>query len=607
MQRKKIVRIGNASGYWGDDPSALKRQVEHGNLDYITMDFLAEITMSILQKQYERNPELGYARDFVGILTQSLPQILTKKIKVISNAGGINPVACAKAIEKIAHTQGLKPKIAIVMGDNILGDLDQLYPSKGKFENLETSEPFDLVKSKIKSANVYFGALPIVEALKKWDPDIIITGRATDTGITLAPMIYEFAWDVRDWDKLASGIVAGHMLECGCQITGGNFSDWQAVKDYHEMGYPVAEVSPDGTFVLTKHEQTGGFISVDTVREQVFYEMGDPKYYITPDVVADFSTINLKQQAPDRVSVFGIKGFEPTSQYKVSMAYDNGYKAVGSIIVSGPDAKAKADRFAEILWHRSQDTFDKKETEYIGWNACHRSLGLQEDCSEILLRLGVRSQDENKVKRFSRLVSSLILSGPPGVSVLGGVPRVQKIVNYWPALMAKDLIKPKTLFFQNSQVVDENECSATVIGNSQARTDQETQTADKPTKTIQESLREINHPEGVLLSLICLARSGDKGDSVNIGLLARGEKTYAFIKEYFTAQKIKNLFQELCEGKVTRYSLDGLLGLNFILEKSLGGGGSCTLRTDAQGKTFSQALLRQKINIPDSLKDEMLK
>ena len=598
-----MIRIGNASGYWGDDPNALRRQVKKGKLDYITMDFLAEITMSILQKQRQKNPELGYARDFVPMLMDVLPDLLENKTTLITNAGGINPEACCESIRQQAEKMGLRPKIAIVSGDNILNDIKSFYPEKCSFENMETGEDFSEVVDNLACANVYYGAVPVVEALKKWKPDIIITGRVTDTGITLAPMIYEFGWALEDWDKLASGIVVGHLLECGSQSTGGNFSDWQKVKNFDEMGYPVAEVRKDGTFVLTKPEGTGGLVSVDTVREQIFYEMGDPKAYITPDVVADFSTIQLKEAGEDRVEVFGVKGTEPTDRYKVSMAFLDGYKAVGSIVVSGPCARAKAEKFAEIFWKRCNEDYLETHTEYFGWNACHGSLGHNEEAGEILLKLGVRDHDFEKVKRFTKMVPALILSGPPGVAVTGAA-KPQSVINYWPTLLPKNLVAPVIkLHGEDKTIATEGTMSGSFVAPERESSVQSVQQVDA---SLEQSLKSFGSGANYPLSKICLGRSGDKGDSANIGILARSPSSYHFLKENLTAQIIKNLFHEFCDGRVTRYSLDNLNGLNFILEKSLGGGGNCTLRSDSQGKTFSQAVLRQEVSIPKEIIDELM-
>ncbi len=603
MKSSKRLRIGNAGGFWGDDPFALKRQVEKGHLDYISIDFLAEITMSIMQKQYAQDPNKGYAYDIVTMLKDVLPQLLSQKTRLITNAGGINPQACALAIQSMAKGLGLEPKIAVVYGDNILASLPSLEREGVSFANMETHEEFAGVRKRIEAANVYFGALPVVEALRRWEPDIIITGRVTDTGITLAPMIYEFNWSLRDWDKLASGIIAGHLIECGSQVSGGNFSDWQKVPSYDEIGFPFVEMNSDGTFIITKHEKTGGLVSVDTVREQLVYEMGDPHCYITPDVVADFTTVKLHQEAPNRVLVSGIKGYEPTTLYKVSMAYSDGFKCSGNILISGPDARKKAETFSKIFWARFKaQSFIETSSEYIGWNSCHRSLSHQTEGVEVLLRLSVRASTENELKVFRKMISALILSGPPGVTVLSdGVGKTHSVVSYWPALMPKNLVHPRIALADNLKETEQ--VLSDIISGSftpQSHADQEAKEAS--TDSIS-ALTAWSHGKNETNTFydICLARSGDKGDTVNIGILARSPEAYSFIKEHVTAQSIKNLFQELCHGRVTRFALDGLMGLNFLLEESLGGGGSRSLRADAQGKTMSQAFLRQHVALPPNV------
>ncbi|MEI8025970.1 MAG: acyclic terpene utilization AtuA family protein [Pseudomonadota bacterium] len=603
MERTKPIRIGNAGGYWGDDPHALKRQVEGGHLDYITMDFLAEVTMSIMQKQRSKNPSTGYARDFLVMLEPVLVQVLKQKTKIITNAGGVNPLALAGAIEALGVKLGVTPKIAVVHGDDILSDIPELQKKGAAFRNMENNSTFDLVDGRIESANIYFGATAVVEALK-WNPDIIITGRVTDTGITVAPMIFEFGWDAKDWNKVASGMVAGHMLECGCQITGGNFSDWTKVTNFHEIGYPIAEVYPDGSFVLTKHEGTGGLVSLDTVREQLFYEMGNPKAYITPDVVVDFSSIEIAPDGPHRVKVSHVQGHEPTPFYKVSMAYRDGYKATGSIMISGPNARAKAETFSQIFWKRLSPNFLETSTEFIGWNSCHRSLGHQEEGNEILLRLSARAVDESSLQAFGKMIPSLILSGPPGVAVIGGVPKPQEVVSYWPALMNKDLVHPKISLWQNQKVVESKTVTSSPVGNFTPPAD-DVQTASSPNASVAAVIAENTKSTYAPLYAIALARSGDKGDMANIGVLARSPLAYKFICETLSAQTVKNWFQELCKGKVTRYRLDKLQGLNFLLDEALGGGGTMTLRTDAQGKTFSQALLRQRVAIPNNVLEDV--
>ena len=583
----RTIKIGNASGYWGDDPDALSRQLSGGDLDYLSMDFLAEVTMSIMQKQKNRNPQLGYATDFVAMLKPLIPEIIAKKVCIITNAGGVSPFVCAKAIAELSD----EPlRIAIVHGDNILDRLDALRQQGVSFTNMEDGGDFAKIASAVAAANVYFGASAVVHALQE-KPHIIVSGRVTDTGITLAPLIHEFAWQLDDWDKLASGVIAGHLLECGAQVSGGNFTDWHLVKKFTPMGYPIIEMAEDGSFVVTKHQNTGGLVSVDTVREQLFYEMGDPRNYIAPDVVCDFTQLSLTQVGDDRVRVVGAKGRPCTPTYKVSMCYRDGYKASGTIVVCGPRAVKKAEKFAEIFWQRCQYKFAEQLTEFCGWNSCHRSLTPAVDGDEILLRLSVRGDDRKEVKKFAKLVPALILSGPPGVAIVGAAPKVQEIVSYWPALVPKDLVYPRATVWGDSNDVEVHQRPQPLADNliPKLAVQMANSIIDLPTET-----------QGVEVSLeqLCLARSGDKGDAVNIGVLARNNETFAFLDDYLTAQRVKNYFQDFCCGSVIRYPLANLQGFNFILNKALGGGGTKSLRIDPQGKTLAQALLRQRIYLP---------
>jgi hypothetical protein len=596
---KSSITIGNAGGYWGDDPNALLRQVEGGRLDYISIDFLAEITMSIMQKQRSRDPSAGFARDFLPMLEQVLGTLMDRKTVIITNAGGVNPEGCAEAIGRMAQQLGLKPRISVVYGDDILQRIPELQASGENFRNMESGEGFEDVADRVRAANVYFGAWPVVEALKD-QPHIIITGRVTDTGITLAPMIHEFGWKQNDWNKLAAGIVAGHLIECGSQATGGNFTDWRKVKSFDNIGYPIVEVYPDSSFVLTKHPGTGGLVSVDTAREQLFYEMGTPNSYITPDVVADFSTIQLQQDGPDRVRVSGVMGCEPTPLYKVSMAYADGFKAQGQILISGPDARDKSELFADIFWRRCANlNFTERGTEHVGWNACHRSIGHRQDGNEIILKLSARADEQEPLKIFSKLVPSLILGGPAGVAVLGGAPKVQEVVSYWPALIPKTKVAARIATYADGKRAD-RALPPQIEGKFEQRP-AEHDRADAPSQSLQQLLKKHDEAQAIPLSRICLGRSGDKGDTCNIGIMARSDAAYDFLKQHLTAQLVKDWFQELCDGPVIRYPVPSLKGFNFLLEQSLGGGGTRTLRSDAQGKTFAQALLRQRMFIPESV------
>lgn len=444
---REKIRIASGQGFWGDLQTAPMDQVTKGPIDYLVMDFLAEVTMSIMQKQKKRNPELGYAKDLLHIVEQILPICIEKNIKIITNGGGVNPSACSDAILKCAKKKGYSLKIGIVHGDDILDKLDDFEKRGIKLCNMETGESIESVRKKISAANVYFGAAPIAEALRQ-GADIVITGRTTDTGLTLAPMIYEFGWAENDWDKLASGTIAGHILECGGQASGGNFSgDWRSVPDLAHIGFPIAEAYPNGEVVITKHENTGGMVTVQTIKEQLLYEIGNPANYITPDVIADFTTILLEQVGKDRVIISRVKGKPATDTYKVSMAYLDGYTAIGTLTFSAPDAYEKAQKADEILRTRLDDLglkYDEIRTEYLGLNSCHGPIAKMPDTvNEVVLRIGVRSHSHSAVERFGKELAPLILTGPPGVTgFAGGRPKANEVIAYWPALIEKSALKP---------------------------------------------------------------------------------------------------------------------------------------------------------------------
>lgn len=448
---KENVRIASGQGFWGDLLTAPIDQVTKGPIDYMMMDYLAEVTMSIMQKQKRKDPKLGYAKDLVELFEQILPLCVEKNIKVITNGGGVNPVSCSEAILDVARRLGIKKlKIGVVLGDDILDRIDALRAQGIELNNMESGENLDTIRDRLQSANVYFGAFPIVEALKQ-GAQIVITGRTTDTGLTLAPMIYEFGWKEHDWDKLAAGTVAGHILECGGQASGGNFSgDWRSVPDLAHIGFPIAEAYPSGEIVITKHENTGGLVSLATVKEQLLYEIGNPREYITPDCVADFTTIQLEQVGPNRVRLFGVKGKPATAFYKVSMSYFDGYTAVGTLTYSWPDALEKARKADEILRMRLDDLhleFEEIRTEFVGYNSCHGPLATpRPDMNEVVLRVGVRSQDYKAVERFGKELAPLILTGPPGVTgFAGGRPKPSEVISYWPALIPKSAVKPEVV------------------------------------------------------------------------------------------------------------------------------------------------------------------
>jgi hypothetical protein len=447
---RDTVRIAAGQGFWGDWLEAPVRQVRGGPIDYLMMDYLAEVTMSIMQKQKSRDPNAGYARDFVPLMERILPDLVAKGIRVTSNAGGVNPRACAEAVLAVARKLGLprRVKVGLVSGDDILGRLDDLIARGHALADMETGRPLSDIRDQVVSANAYLGMAPIVTALRG-GADIVVTGRVTDTGLTLGPIVHEFGWSPDDWDKVAAGTVAGHIIECGAQASGGNLlKNWRGVKGLADPGFPIVEASPDGSFIVTKHERTGGVVSVASVTEQLVYEMGDPRSYITPDGVADFTTIQLRQAGRDRVRVSGIRGGPRTPMLKVSIAYFWGYKAVGTLVYAWPEAYDKAKAADRVLRQRLADLglrYDQILTEYVGVDATHGRLSgpPSPELPEVQLRVGVRARERAPVERFTREIAPLVLTGPPSVTgFAGGRPAVEEIVAYWPALIDRREIEP---------------------------------------------------------------------------------------------------------------------------------------------------------------------
>ena len=453
---KESIKIASGQGFWGDLPDAPVHQVKKGDIDYLVMDYLAEVTMSIMQKQRMRNEKFGYARDFVDVVASTLREVKEEGVKIISNAGGVNPRACKDAILEVANELGISGlKIAVVDGDDILPGLDDLIADGHTLNNMETGEPIVSVKDDLLSANVYLGCRPIVEALEK-GANIVITGRVTDTGLTLAPMVYEFGWDLNDYDLMATGTIAGHIIECGGQVTGGNFTDWERVEDFTEPGFPIIEAHADGTFYVTKHKNTGGLVSEMTVKEQLLYEIGDPAEYITPDCIADFTSVQLRQDGEDRVKVWGIKGLEDTPTYKVSASHVDGYKLSSTLVYCWPDALKKAKKAGEILLARANNlgiTFRDSNVEFVGVNACNEdSSELSADHSElneVQMRISVHGDSREQINRFGKEIAPLILTGPSGVTgFAGGRPKASEVVAYWPALIDKSAVTPQVTLYE---------------------------------------------------------------------------------------------------------------------------------------------------------------
>ena len=500
----------------------------------------------------------------------------------------MNPKQCAVAVEALAEELGIadKVRVGVVTGDDIHDDLDNLIQSGEALHHMETGEPLSTVRDQVLSANVYLGATPVVKALEM-GANVIISGRVTDTGVTLAPMMHEFGWAENDWDKLAAGVIAGHIIECGTQCTGGNFTDWRLVESFDDMGYPLVEARPDGTFAITKHPGTGGLVTVHTVSEQLVYEMGAPQY-IAPDCIARFDSIRLRQDGLDRVEVSGIRGEPAPEKLKVSISFSQGYRAFGRLMISGPDALEKAELVSKTFWN-SAGEFEDTLTQLIGHDSCHPSLTGNEP-GEVMVQVAARDRDRDKLAtRFAPQLVPKVLATVPGITYLAdqGRPRPSEVVGYWPALISREPLR----------------LSVEVRGE---RADVASAAATGPSEPFEPS---VSLPDSSLsgskvrvpLSELCLARSGDKGDTANIGVIGRSERAYAWMVDFLTADFVKERFAGVCKGEVERFEVPNLLALNFLLHESLGGGGTLSLLLDAQGKTYAQYLLAAEVEVDHAM------
>jgi hypothetical protein len=443
------VRIAAGSGFWGDDPEAPVRQVEGGPIDYLILDYLAEVTMSILQKQRAADPAAGYARDFVALMGRVFPACVERGIRVVANAGGVNPRACAEALLQAGRKAGVggRARVGLVTGDDLMERLDELIAAGHALAHMDTGAPLASVRDRVQSANAYIGARPVVEALGR-GATVVVTGRTVDAALTYGPMVHELGWSWDDYDRLGAGVVAGHINECGAQATGGNcLADWWTLPDLAGVGFPIIEAESSGEFVVTKHAGSGGRVDRRTVSEQIVYEIGDPRSYFAPDAIADFTTVALAEEGSDRVRISGVRGRAPTDTLKVSIAYADGWRAVGDLTYAWPDAAAKAAAGGAIVRERLERLGLALEvrTDLVGWSSTHGRLAGDPpaDLPEVQLRVAVRGQDRAAVERFTREIAPLVLTGPPTVTgYLGGRPKVQEILRFWPALIPRTLVEP---------------------------------------------------------------------------------------------------------------------------------------------------------------------
>lgn len=592
MALKDKVVIANCGGFWGDDPTAARRQVEGGPIDYLVMDYLAEVTMAILQKQKAKKPDAGYAGDFLVQLREVLPACVARGVRIIANAGGVNPLACRAAVEKLAAELGLadRVRVGVVLGDDIWPELDPILASGETLAHMDTGRPLTDIRAKVLSANVYLGAAPIVKALEM-GANVIVAGRVTDTAVTLAPLMHEFGWAPDDWDRVAAGVIAGHIIECGTQCTGGNFTDWRLVPTYRDIGFPIVEAFADGSFVVTKHPGTGGLVSVHTVSEQLVYEMGTPSY-ISPDCIARFDSITLTQEGPDRVRVSGARGAPAPEKLKVSISFEDGFRAFGRLMVAGPDALAKARKVAEAFWEcvGGKALYADAKEQFVGWDSCHAPLA-KEEPGEVLVQFAVRDADEKKINsRFGPQLVPRVLGTVPGITYLAdqGRPRASEVVGYWPALISRGCVRQRVIVGEREELVAQPDLAKAKAAPFKPVFD------DRPLAATGARVR-------VPLSRLCLARSGDKGDTANVGVIGRSDAIYAWMRKKLTARFVKKRFEGVCLGEVERAAVPNLRALNFLLHESLGGGGTLSLLLDAQGKTYSQYLLAAKVTVDASL------
>ncbi|MBJ8481264.1 DUF1446 domain-containing protein [Acinetobacter pittii] len=587
---ERVVKIGCASGFWGDTNTAAFQLVHLTDINYLVFDYLSEITMSIMAKAKIVEPKHGYALDFVSrVMAPLLKKIAEKKIKVISNAGGVNPLACRDALQKIIKEYDLDLKVAVVLGDDLLPQHEHL-----KQQNIQEMFSGEALPEQVASSNAYLGAVAVRNALDL-GADIVITGRVVDSAVVLAPLLHEYQWSLDDYDKLAQGSLAGHVIECGAQCTGGNFTDWQLVQGFDNMGFPVVEVSEDGSFVVTKPQGTGGLVSTTTVAEQIVYEIGNPQAYLLPDVIADFSHVHLEQVGEHRVRVTGAKGQAPTAQYKVSATYPDGYRVLVSFLIAGREAPQKAHVIADailakcerVLAMRSVPPFSEKSVEILGIESTYGEHAQALDSREVVVKIAVKHMFKEACMFFASEIAQASTGMAPALAgIVGGRPKASPVIKLFSFLIDKNQVSVEIDFEGKRYPVE---------------IPQGVSTEQLPTLKAGENAIYQGDEIEVPLIEIAHARSGDKGNHSNIGVIARKADYLPWIRAALTEETVASYMQHVLDaekGRVIRYELPGLNALNFMLENALGGGGVASLRIDPQGKAFAQQLLDMPVKVP---------